>query len=53
VQVQYEKGGASLLDFLNAQRTYTATRTEFAGDLANYWIAVAQLEQATAKEMSR
>ncbi len=52
VQVQYEKGGASLLDFLNAQRTYTATRTEFAGDLANYWIAVAQLEQATAKEMS-
>jgi cobalt-zinc-cadmium efflux system outer membrane protein len=53
VQVQYEKGKASMLDFLNAQRTYTATRTEFAGDLANYWTAVAQLEQATAKEMPR
>jgi outer membrane protein, heavy metal efflux system len=53
VQVQYEKGSASLLDFLNAQRTYTATRTEYAGDLASYWTDVAQLEQATAKESFR
>lgn len=51
IQVQYEKGAASLLDFLNAQRTYTATRTEYAGDLASYWTAVAQLEEATAKEL--
>src|SRR5258706_117138 len=47
VQVHYEKGAASLLDLLNAQRTYTATRGEYAQDLANYWIAVGLLEQAT------
>jgi outer membrane protein, heavy metal efflux system len=51
VQVQYEKGAASLLDLLNAQRTYTATRTEYAGDLANYWTAVAQLEEALARDL--
>ncbi len=51
VRVQYEKGAASLLDFLNAQRTYTATRAEYAQDLAGYWIAVASLEQATAEEL--
>jgi cobalt-zinc-cadmium efflux system outer membrane protein len=51
VQVQYEKGAASLLDLLNAQRTYTATRGEYALDLAAYWIAVSQLEQATAREL--
>ncbi len=48
-EIQYTKGAASLLDFLNAQRTYTATRAEYAGDLAGYWIAVAQLEAAAAK----
>jgi len=51
VRYQYEKGAASLLDFLNAQRTYTATRVEYAQDLANYWIAVASLEQATARQL--
>jgi len=50
-QVQYEKGAASLLDFLDAQRTYTATRAEFAQDLAGYWTAVAQLEQAIALDL--
>jgi cobalt-zinc-cadmium efflux system outer membrane protein len=53
VQVQYEKGAASLLDLLNAQRTYTAIRGEYAQDLATYWIAVSQLEQATARELRR
>jgi cobalt-zinc-cadmium efflux system outer membrane protein len=50
IQIQYEKGAASLLDLLNAQRTYTATENEYAQDLAGYWSAVAQLEQATAGE---
>ena len=53
VQVQYEKGAASLLDLLNAQRTYTAARGEYAQDLANYWIAVSFLEEATATELKR
>jgi cobalt-zinc-cadmium efflux system outer membrane protein len=51
VQVQYEKGAASLLDLLNAQRTYTATRGEYAQDLASYWNAVGLLEQAVAEEL--
>lgn len=51
VEVQYEKGAASLLDLLNAQRTYTATRAEYAGDLATYWTSVALLEQAVAGEL--
>jgi len=50
-QVQYEKGAASLLDLLDAQRTYTATRAEYAQDLAGYWTAVALLEQAAATEI--
>jgi len=51
VQVQYEKGAATLLDLLDAQRTYTATRVEYAQDLAGYWNAVAALEQATGMEL--
>lgn len=53
IQVQYEKGAASLLDLLNAQRTYTATRAEYAQDLASYWTAVAQLEQASSRELRK
>ncbi len=48
-EVQYTKGAATLLDLLNAQRTYTATRAEYAGDLAGYWIGISQLEAAVAK----
>jgi cobalt-zinc-cadmium efflux system outer membrane protein len=51
VQVQYEKGAASLLDLLNGQRSYTAARGEYAQDLANYWIAVSLLELATATKL--
>jgi cobalt-zinc-cadmium efflux system outer membrane protein len=53
VRFQYEKGAASLLDLLNAERTYTAVRAEYAGDLASYWTAVALLEEATAKSLSK
>ncbi len=52
-KVQYEKGAASLLDLLDAQRTYTATRAEYAQDLANYWTAVALLEQAMAGDLRK
>jgi len=50
-EVQYRKGAASLLDFLDAQRTYTATRAEYAQDLASYWTAVALLEEAVEEEL--
>ena len=51
VATQYEKGGASLTDYLDALRTYIATRNEYLGDLANYWTAVYQVEAAIAKDL--
>lgn len=46
-QHMYQKGAASLIDFLDAQRAYVASQIEYHQDLADYWIAVYQLEQAT------
>jgi cobalt-zinc-cadmium efflux system outer membrane protein len=51
VAIQYDKGAASLTDYLDALRTYVATRIEYYGDLANYWTAVYQLEAAVAMEL--
>ena len=48
---RYEKGGASLTDYLDALRTYIATRNEYFGDLATYWTAVFQVEAAIAKDL--
>jgi len=52
-RLQYEKGAASLSDFLLALQTYIATRVEYFGDLTNYWTAVYQLEAAAAIELHR
>jgi outer membrane protein, heavy metal efflux system len=46
VQFQYQKGAASLIDYLDAERTYIATQVEYLNDLTTYWTAVFQLEQA-------
>ena len=51
VQVQYEKGASSLLELLDAERTYIAAHAELVQDLALYWTAVAQLEEAVGKEL--
>jgi len=48
---QYDKGAASLTDYLDALRTYIATKTEYFGDLVNYWSAVYRLEAAVATEL--
>jgi cobalt-zinc-cadmium efflux system outer membrane protein len=48
---QYDKGAAGLTDYLDALRTYIATKTEYFGDLTNYWTAVFQLEEAVATEL--
>jgi cobalt-zinc-cadmium efflux system outer membrane protein len=52
-RLQYEKGAASLSDFLLALQTYIATKVEYFGDLTNYWTAVYQLEEAVAMELHR
>src|SRR5579859_5364453 len=50
-RLQYDKGAATLMDVLDAQRTYIATNVEYLQDLANYWTAVFQLEQAVGMEL--
>jgi cobalt-zinc-cadmium efflux system outer membrane protein len=51
VKVQYLKGAASLLEFLDAERTFIATNVEYRQDLASYWTAVFQLEQAVGQAL--
>jgi len=46
VEFAYRRGGVSLLDYLDAQRTYRDTTTEFVRSLGNYWTAYYQLEAA-------
>jgi cobalt-zinc-cadmium efflux system outer membrane protein len=47
-QHMYQRGAASFIDFMDAQRAYVSSRLEYHQDLANYWNSVFQLEQATA-----
>ncbi|HEX4384661.1 MAG TPA: TolC family protein [Myxococcales bacterium] len=49
VQVQYEKGAASLLDLLDAQRTWAQTHAEYLKDLHDFWLATYQLDAAVGK----
>jgi cobalt-zinc-cadmium efflux system outer membrane protein len=51
VELQYQKGAASLLEFLDAQRQWIATNQEYLQDLAAYWTAVYQLEAAVGRDM--
>jgi outer membrane protein, heavy metal efflux system len=46
VEFAYRRGGASLLDFLDAQRTYRETSLEYLRALGSYRTAVYQLEAA-------
>jgi cobalt-zinc-cadmium efflux system outer membrane protein len=51
VEFAYRRGGVSLLDFLDAQRTYRETAVEHLRALGNYWGAVYQLEAAVGGVM--
>ncbi len=51
VATQYEKGAATLTDYLDALRTYIATKNEYLGNLTSYWTAVYQLEAAVGKDL--
>lgn len=51
VSDQYGKGAAPLTDYLDALRTYIATKNEYFDDLTNYWTAVFQLEAAVARDL--
>jgi outer membrane protein, heavy metal efflux system len=43
----YKRGAASLLDFLDAERSYRATELAYRQSLASYMLAVEQLREAT------
>jgi cobalt-zinc-cadmium efflux system outer membrane protein len=45
-QFAYEHGGASLLDWLNAERTYRVTELAYRQALASYLTALEQLREA-------
>lgn len=51
VTLQFEKGAASLLEFLDAQRTFIAINVEYLGVVRAYWAAAFQLEAAVGKEL--
>jgi cobalt-zinc-cadmium efflux system outer membrane protein len=51
VSLQYQKGAASLLEYLDAQRTFIANNVEYLQDLTNYWTAVFQLEAAVGVDL--
>ena len=42
----YQKGAASLLDYLDAERTYRANQLAYRQALANYMLALEQIRQA-------
>ena len=50
-RTQYERGAGTLMDLLDAQRTYIATNVEYIQDLTGYWTAVSQLEEAVGMEL--
>ena len=42
----YKRGAASLLDFLDAERSYRATQLSYRQTLANYLLSIEQLKEA-------
>jgi cobalt-zinc-cadmium efflux system outer membrane protein len=49
----YRRGAASLLDFLDAERSYRATELAYRKALANYMLAVEQLKESTGTRSLR
>ncbi len=53
VEFAYRRGGVTLLDFLDAQRTYRETASEYLRSLGNYWTAFYQLEAAVGGSLEK
>ena len=51
VHLQYTKGAASLLDLLDAERTFIAINSDYLRTLQSLWTAVFALEAATTLEL--
>ena len=53
VEFAYRRGGMTLLDFLDAQRSYRETALNYVQALAGYWGAIYQLEAAVGTSLER
>jgi cobalt-zinc-cadmium efflux system outer membrane protein len=51
VSFSYQRGGASLLDFLDAQKAYRDTRLNFVNLIGSYLTAASQLNLAVGREV--
>ena len=51
VQIAFQNGGASLLDFLDAQKAYRDTRLAYLNLIGSYLTASAQMNQAVGREV--
>jgi outer membrane protein, heavy metal efflux system len=51
IAFSYQQGGASLLDFLNAQSEYRATELNYVNLVGAYLTAAAQLNMAVGREV--
>lgn len=51
VQLQYQKGSASLLEYLDAERILISTKLDYINDLVDYWESVVLIDQAVGMEM--
>ncbi|MEO8877714.1 MAG: TolC family protein [Polyangiaceae bacterium] len=52
-ELQYNAGSTSLIDFIDAERTFIATNFEYIQDLTAYWTAVFQLEEAVGTDLRK
>lgn len=53
VAIQYEKGAATLLELLDARRTFISVNLEYRQNLSDYWTAAVRLEQTLGVEMTQ
>lgn len=51
-ELQYRAGSSSLIDYLDAQRSYMQTVTDYTAALVSYWSSVFDLEAAIGEELS-
>jgi cobalt-zinc-cadmium efflux system outer membrane protein len=51
VQLQYQKGSASLLEYLDAERILISTKLDYVNDLVDYWESVVLIDQAVGMEI--
>jgi len=49
----YQQGAVSLLELLDAIRTYGDTRSEYYGAVHDYWVAAFALSRAVGEDIVR